>query len=66
MQTTRCKTQYLPAIIFIVVGVLVWVFTHSDVIAYYGATYTDSAHGDPTFGVNRSTTTLTVREGYHE
>ncbi len=50
---TRPKIQ-LPATILIVVGLLVWVFTPSDVIAYYEATYTDSAHGNPTSGVNRS------------
>ena len=56
MQITRSKTQYLHTIIFIVVGVLVWVFTHSDVIADYQATYGESAHGntDPGYGVNRS------------
>ncbi|RLC67870.1 MAG: hypothetical protein DRH97_04265, partial [Chloroflexi bacterium] len=40
----------------IVVGVLVWVFMASDAIAWYPATYAESAHGDPTSGVNRSGT----------
>jgi hypothetical protein len=58
MQTARFKTQYLPTIIFVATVVVVWVFTHSDVIAdYQGATYAQSAHGDPADGVNRSTAT---------
>ncbi|MBW1896349.1 MAG: hypothetical protein JRI47_04765 [Deltaproteobacteria bacterium] len=52
----RSKIQYLPMTILIVVGVLVWVFMASDAIAWYPATYAESAHGDPTSGVNRSGT----------
>jgi len=54
MQTIRSKAQYLPTAILIVVGVLVWAFMASDVIAYYEATYAESAHGHSTKGVNRS------------
>ncbi|MBW1744697.1 MAG: hypothetical protein JRJ47_14920 [Deltaproteobacteria bacterium] len=46
----------MPTKILIVVGVLVWVFMASDAIAWYPATYAESAHGDPTSGVNRSGT----------
>jgi len=58
MRITRFKIQYLPATILIVVGVLVLVFMASDAIAWYPATYADSAHGntDPGYGVNRSGT----------
>jgi cytochrome c1 len=58
MQIARSKTQFLPTTILIVVGVLVWVFTPGHVIAYYEATYAESAHGNndppPGYGVNRS------------
>jgi len=54
MQMTRPKIQYLPTIILIVVGVLVWVFMASDAIAWYPATYAGSAHGNNSEGVNRS------------
>ncbi len=54
MQITRFKTQYLPTTILIVVGVLVWVCTHSEAIAWEPATYAESAHGNPSDGVNRS------------
>ena len=54
MQITRSKIQYLPTTIMIVVGVLVWVLMASDAIAWYPATYTESAHGNSTVGVNRS------------
>jgi cytochrome c553 len=33
---------------------LLWVFMASDAIAWYPATYAESAHGDPISGVNRS------------
>ncbi|RLC67872.1 MAG: hypothetical protein DRH97_04275 [Chloroflexi bacterium] len=56
MQITRSRIQYLPTTILIIVGVLVWVLAPSDVIAYYEATYAESAHGDPSYGINRSDT----------
>ena len=52
MQITRSKTQYLHTTILILVGVSAWVMSCG-----YPATadaYTDSAHGDPLHGVNRS------------
>ncbi len=54
MQITRFKTQYLHTTILIVVGVLVWVLMAHYAIAWAAATYTDSAHGDNSEGVNRS------------
>ncbi|MBW1896186.1 MAG: cytochrome c3 family protein [Deltaproteobacteria bacterium] len=58
MQITRSRKPHLPlpTTILIVVGVLVWVFMASDAIAWYPATYAESAHGDPISGVNRSDT----------
>jgi hypothetical protein len=63
MQITRSKTQYLPTIILIVAGVLV--FAHGDVIAYYQATYAESAHGNNSYGVNRSDTDYPVGSCAH-
>ncbi len=65
MQTARYKTKYLPSTILIVVGVLAWVFAHSDVIAYYQATYAESAHGNTSYGVNRSDTGYPVGSCAH-
>ncbi len=62
---TRSKRQYLPTKILIVVGVLVWVCMASDVIAYYGATYAESAHGNTSYGVNRSGTGYPVGSCAH-
>jgi nitrate reductase cytochrome c-type subunit len=56
MQITKSRIQYLPTTILIIVALFMWVFTPSDVMAYYEATYAESAHGDPTSGVNRSGT----------
>jgi len=52
MLITRVKIQYLPATILIVVGVLVWAPTYTHVAT---AGYADSAHGNTSYGVNRST-----------
>ncbi len=57
MQITGSRPRYLLTTILSVLGVLVWLFTHSDVIAYQEATYPGSAHGDHTSGVNRSSAT---------
>ena len=54
MQVTKAGIQYLPFTILIVVGVLLFVFAPGYVIAYYEATYSESAHGNLTTGVNRS------------
>jgi hypothetical protein len=54
IQIARCKTQSLLATILIVVWVLVWVCMASDAIAWYPAKYTESAHGNTSYGVNRS------------
>jgi len=52
---TTLKFQRFCLITLMLVAVSLVVFTYSDVIAYYGAKYTESAHGDSTSGVNRST-----------
>jgi nitrate reductase cytochrome c-type subunit len=61
--------KYLPSTILIVVGLLMWVFTPSDVIAYYEATYAESAHGNtdppPGYGVNRSGTGYPIVDCAH-
>ncbi len=54
MQITRFKIQHVPVTFLIVVGVLLCVFIHSDIAAYHKATYTDSAHGNTSYGVKRS------------
>ena len=54
MEGDRFKKKRLPGNMLALFGVLVWLFMPSDVIAYYEATYAESAHGDPTSGVNRS------------
>ena len=54
MQIARFKIWQLSTTIFIVLCVLLWVFTHSNVIAWDPATYPDSAHGNSLEGVNRS------------
>lgn len=51
MQIARSKIQYLPTTLLVVVGVFVWVLSSSGVAT---AGYTDSAHGNATYGVNRS------------
>ncbi len=65
MKITTYKTKYLPYTILIVVGMLVLVFKHSDVIAYYQATYGESAHGNTSYGVNRSDTGYPVGSCAH-
>jgi hypothetical protein len=55
MQIKRSKTQYLHSTILILVTLFVWVLSSSG-----GASadmYTDSAHGNDSSGVNRSTAT---------
>ncbi len=56
MQITRYKIQYFPVTILVVVGMLVWVLMAHYAIAWAAATYTDSAHGNASYGVNRSGT----------
>jgi len=53
MQITRLKIQYLPTTVLIVLGALFYLLSSANVAT--AGTYADSAHGDPTFGVNRST-----------
>jgi hypothetical protein len=57
METARSRIHKFSAILLIVVGALVWVFVGMDAHAYYHAKYSESAHGDPTYGVNRSSAT---------
>jgi hypothetical protein len=56
MQIAHAKMQCLPTTVLIVMVAFVWVFMTSGAIASYPATYAQSAHGDPTSGVNRSGT----------
>ena len=49
---TRLEPRYLPTATVIVVALLVWVLSASGVAA--SDMYTDSAHGNTTYGVNRS------------
>ncbi len=55
MQTTRSKIEYVPTMIFIVVGVFLYLLSTGG--AATAGTYADSAHGDDSSGVNRSTAT---------
>jgi len=57
MKIGRCQREYLFAAVLIFLSVSAGVFTHTDVIAYHQATYTDSAHGQNITGVNRLTAT---------
>ena len=52
MPITKSKIQYLPTTILIVVVLLVWVLSFSGMAT--AGTYADSAHGNATYGVNRS------------
>ncbi|MBW2170383.1 MAG: hypothetical protein JRF69_00145, partial [Deltaproteobacteria bacterium] len=54
MKMARFRVRYLPKIGLIIFGVLVWVLMASDSIAWFPATYVDSAHGNTSQGVNRS------------
>jgi hypothetical protein len=56
MQITKSRIQYLPATVLIAVAAFLWVFMATDAIAWYPATYAESAHGNkvPGYGVNRS------------
>jgi cytochrome c553 len=65
MQNTRYKTRYFSFSILIVVGVLVWVLMAHYAIAWAAATYTDSAHGNASYGVNRSGTGYTIGSCAH-
>ncbi len=53
MQITESKIQHLSALIFILVGVLVWVLMSGDAATAASVSYADSAHGDTVEGVNR-------------
>ncbi len=55
MQITRSKAQYLHTTILIIVTLFMWVPGSSAVAS--ADMYTDSAHGNDTSGVNRSTAT---------
>lgn len=52
MGTSRFKIQYLPTIVLIVVGALVWMLACGNVASAFDF-HTDSAHGHDTDGVNR-------------
>ncbi len=55
---TKSKIQHFSTLIFVVVGVLVWVPISGDVAT--AGSYTDSAHGSNSYGVNRSGTGYTI------
>ena len=55
MKTTRSKIQCLPTMVLIVVGLLVWVLTYADVATAFDF-HADSAHGNDSYGVDRSGT----------
>lgn len=57
MQITKSKTQYMPSIILIIVALFVWGLIYSGVAT--ADVYTDSAHGNTSYGVKRSGTTGT-------
>ncbi len=51
MQITKSKIQHLYTLIFVLVGVLVWVLMSGGVAT--AGSYADSAHGNTSYGVNR-------------
>jgi hypothetical protein len=55
MLITRVKIQYLPTTVLILMGVFLCVLTSTGVAAAFDF-HADSAHGNPTYGVNRSGT----------
>ncbi len=60
MQITRSKTQYLHSTILILATLFVWVISSSGMAT---AGYADSAHGNTSYGVNRSTSACTKWPG---
>ncbi len=60
IQNSKSKISKLCIITLMLVGILWVVFIHTDVIAWYSAKYTDSAHGSISYGVNRSGTGYNV------
>jgi len=55
MQIMSSKMQYLPtAVLVVVIGVFLYLLSTGDVAT--AEMYTESAHGDPVSGVNRSGT----------
>ncbi len=54
MQITKCKIQHLSTLIFILVVGLLWILTCTDVAT--AGSYTDSAHGNSSYGINRTGT----------
>ena len=63
MQIVKPRVQHLPATILVTVGVLVWLLSNGDAAA--GGPYTDSAHGDATYGVKRQGTTYSRGQCTH-
>ena len=57
MQIPKGKTQYIPGTILIIVALFVWGLISSDVAT--ADVYTDSAHGNTSYGVKRKGTTGT-------
>ena len=55
MEITKSKVGYLSATVLIVLGLLMWVLSCPDVAG--AGPYAESAHGNATYGVNRSTAT---------
>lgn len=52
MQISKSTIRYLPTIIWIVVGLFMWALSYGDVAT--ADVYSDSAHGNTRYGVNRS------------
>ena len=58
MQITKSKTRYMPSTILIIVALFVWGLISSGVAT--ADVYTDSAHGNTSYGVKRSGTGYTT------
>ncbi len=58
MQITKPKIQYLFTLIFILIVILAWVLMCRDMAT--AGSYTDSAHGNSSYGVNRLDTGYNV------
>ena len=52
MQISKSTIRYLPTTIWIVVGLFMWALSYGDVAT--ADVYSDSAHGNTIYGVNRS------------
>jgi hypothetical protein len=63
MKVAGYTTRYLPITIFVIVGVLVWVLSSAP-MAIAGV-YADSAHGNTSYGVDRSGATYSTGDCAH-